>query len=346
MLAHFGIVTTPDSLPAIDVYYAQLVALEYGQDLTPYAEAAGVPLAVLSGGTTEVSAKAAKSMLERAVKDIDIPAYGFKVGHRISMADHGILGYAYLSCKTARDSLETYLRYQHLLGTEGGAKEGLILDGETGTITSPVEHYASSSMQQYYAERLLGEWCSVIESIFKESVSFSLVRLACPRPSYHDELEECVGCPVEYDCSRNEYVMPARFLDAPLQFSDAEVAELSRQQCETALKSLKSKGGMAESVCRYLVGNPGNELTAESVSKGLNISYRSLRRRLQEEGTSFRELYSRVRMQLAAEFLVQTSMSVEQVAEEVGYADRSSFQSTFKKWSGLTPTQYRKQNPY
>jgi len=344
MLAHFGIVTSPGTLPAMDVYYAQQVALEHGEDLTPYATAAGVPLAVLSGGATEVCAKAAKSMFESAVQDIEIPAYGFKVGHRCSMTDLGILGYACLSCSTARESLETYLRFQHLLGSEGGAKEGVILEGETGTITSPVERYASSRMQQYYAERLLGEWCSVIESNLQEKVSINRVRLACPQPSYSDELEKYVGCPIEYDWFQNEYTLPTSVLDAPLKFSDAEVAALSRQQCETALKSLKSKGGMAESVCRYLVEHPAKEMTPESVAKGLNISYRSLRRRLNEEGTSFRELHSQVRMQLAADYLMQSSLSVEQVAEEVGYADRSSFQATFKKWSGLTPTQYRKRN--
>ncbi len=342
MLAHFGIVTTPGTLPAIEFYYAQQIALEHGEDLGPYAASAGVPQAVLTGTATEVCSKAAKLMLETALRKIDIPAYGFKVGNRLSMTDHGILGYAYLSCDTARESLETYFRFQHLLGSEGGEEEGFILDDETATITSPVERYANTKMQQYYAERLLGEWCSVSESSFIEKFSFNLVRLACPRPSYSDDLEVFVGCAIEYDCPRNEYLMPISVLDITLHFSDAQVAALSRQQCETALKSLKSKGGTAERVCRYLVENPGKVLVPEAVAKGLGISYRSLRRRLQEEGTSFRELYSRVRMQLAADYLLQTSMSVEQVAEEVGYADRSSFQSTFKKWSGLTPTQYRK----
>ncbi|NIB42211.1 AraC family transcriptional regulator [Pseudomaricurvus alkylphenolicus] len=344
MLAGFGIVTAPNSIPAIELYHAQQVALEHGVDLSAYAQEAGVPVPALAGNATEVPADAVERMFECALSDIKIPAFGFKAGRRISMADHGILGYAYLSCKTARDSLETYFRFQQLLGNEDSAQESMSLQGEFVTITSTVARYTDPKVQQYYTEYLLGEWCSIIESNLNRKANFIHVRMNCAQPSYNSVIESSVGCSVEYDCAHNEYLLPASLLGLPLEFSDAEVAALSRQQCETALNALRNKGGMAERVCRYLVENPGETLTPETVASGLKTSYRSLRRRLQEEGTTFRELYTRVRMQLAADYLLQSALSVEQVADEIGYADRSSFQSTFKKWSGLTPTQYRQKH--
>ncbi|BFM17922.1 ornithine utilization transcriptional regulator OruR [Maricurvus nonylphenolicus] len=344
MLAGFGIVTAPHSIPAIEIYHAQQVALEHGEDLTPYAKEADVPLSALSGNAIEVPAKAVERMFKNALKHIKIAAFGFKTGSRISIADHGILGYAYLSCKTARESLETYLRFQQLVGNDGSAQETMSIQGDTMIITSSVDHYTDPLLHQFYTEHILGEWRSIIASNVGDDVSFTHVRLACSRPSYIDEIEKSVGCSIECDSPQNEYLLPASVLDLPLKFSDAEVAALSRQQCETALNSLRNKGGMSERVCRYLVENPGKTLTPEAVAQGLQTSYRSLRRRLQEEGTTFRELYTRVRMQLAADYLLDSALSVEQIAEVIGYADRSSFQSSFKKWSGFTPTQYRQQH--
>ena len=85
----------------------------------------------------------------------------------------------------------------------------------------------------------------------------------------------------------------------------------------------------------------GNYLTFEQLAARLNISPRTLRRRLEQEGTTFQELLAKVRSTLAKELLLTGKLSVEQVSERLGYSDAGSFYHAFKRWTGKPPSAFR-----
>ena len=80
------------------------------------------------------------------------------------------------------------------------------------------------------------------------------------------------------------------------------------------------------------------------VASDLYMTTRTLRRRLLDEGTSFAELRDEVRQTLAEELLSGPGLSVEQIAERLGYAEATSFVNAFKRWRGRTPHNYRLAN--
>jgi AraC-like DNA-binding protein len=75
------------------------------------------------------------------------------------------------------------------------------------------------------------------------------------------------------------------------------------------------------------------------------MSSRTLRRRLDEEGTSFRSLLEEVRQALAEELLATGGLSLEEIAERLGYGEVSNFIHAFKRWKGVPPRQYRLGEP-
>jgi AraC-like DNA-binding protein len=79
----------------------------------------------------------------------------------------------------------------------------------------------------------------------------------------------------------------------------------------------------------------------EQVAASLHMSARTLRRRLEAEGTSYRALVDEVRERLAEELLVAGGLTVEQVARRLGYAETASFTNAFKRWKGIGPRAYR-----
>src|SRR5262249_39832814 len=80
----------------------------------------------------------------------------------------------------------------------------------------------------------------------------------------------------------------------------------------------------------------------ESVAGALNISLRTLHRRLREEGASLQKLKDEVRRDLATERLVRTSRSLKQIARDVGFHNEKSFMRAFKQWTGESPMEYRR----
>ena len=79
-----------------------------------------------------------------------------------------------------------------------------------------------------------------------------------------------------------------------------------------------------------------------AVARALGIGVRSLRRRLQEEGASFVDLADETRATLAKQLLAQDDQGIEQAAYELGFADPSAFHRAFRRWTGMTPREFRR----
>src|SRR5258707_13840575 len=88
--------------------------------------------------------------------------------------------------------------------------------------------------------------------------------------------------------------------------------------------------------------NPDRFPTAEEVAELLGLSLRTLHRRLARDGLSYQSVLDSMRRRVATEFLENTHLSMDQVAERVGFADATSFRKAFRKWTGHSPTHYRR----
>jgi AraC-like DNA-binding protein len=99
---------------------------------------------------------------------------------------------------------------------------------------------------------------------------------------------------------------------------------------------------IAKAIRRMLRQEPRHSLVMEDVALSLNMSVRTLRRRLDESGQSFREICNRARKDIAMELLSQHGMTNEQIAASTGFANTHSFYRAFKKWTGRAPGSFRK----
>ncbi len=92
----------------------------------------------------------------------------------------------------------------------------------------------------------------------------------------------------------------------------------------------------------YILTNADKSITADDVASYLNMSVRTLRRRLADIGMSFNDIRLEVRMQAASRYLKTSNLSIERIADVVGYSDQASFTRAFQKWGGETPDVVRR----
>jgi AraC-like DNA-binding protein len=85
--------------------------------------------------------------------------------------------------------------------------------------------------------------------------------------------------------------------------------------------------------------------TAEEMAEQLGLSLRTLHRRLASEDFSYQEILDNMRRTVAIEFLENTHLQIDQIAERVGFSDAASFRKAFRKWTGASPTRYRQSFP-
>ncbi|MBF3306782.1 helix-turn-helix transcriptional regulator, partial [Pseudomonas aeruginosa] len=101
------------------------------------------------------------------------------------------------------------------------------------------------------------------------------------------------------------------------------------------------RGGLAGRIRDRLLRTPGHLPDMQTLAMELHLTVRTLRRRLDDEGSSYRLLLDEVRQALAEELLATGAIRLEEIAERLGYGEVSNFSHAFRRWKGMTPRQYR-----
>jgi len=135
----------------------------------------------------------------------------------------------------------------------------------------------------------------------------------------------------------NQLHYPREWLDRSPHMANPITAAQMSQTCERLLEQIGWQTGLTRRVYEELTRTPGRHPSIESVASSLCMTSRTLRRRLGAEGTAFSELLARVRHALALDYLRATNLSVEDIADALGFSDASSFRHAFKRWSGESP---------
>ncbi len=341
MKAGDGLVSTSDNLPYILLTYAIEVAQEHSCDVKPYLEQAGLTNCVMQDGETEVFRRQYYDFIQGLLGQYSIPAFGLKVGQKFSIADYGVLGYATISCSTLIQALQTFFRFQQIVGSDASFSEEMRIEDGFAIIriNSP---QASEPLYRFEVEEAIGQW-SVSEMILENghSMAFSKVHFSFPKPEYHALLKEKLGCPVHFGKKASEIFISETLLNQRFSMANEITSQLCEQQCEKILQGLQQQAGLVEQVRRLIINQPGEVPDPDKVASYFNVSYRTLRRRLRDEGTSFKDIHNEVRMEMAMDYLRQTELTTQGIAYMLGFSEVTNFHRAFKKWQGCTPGEFR-----
>jgi AraC-like DNA-binding protein len=136
-------------------------------------------------------------------------------------------------------------------------------------------------------------------------------------------------------------VFEARALDMRLKAPDRAASLLARQQCEHAMLELGFDTGIVKRA-RALIPTAGGFRSLTEVAPLLRVSPRTLKRKLAREGATFSELLERVRTERAKVLLRSAELTLEEVADRLGYSSFPNFARAFRRWTGETPASHRR----
>ncbi len=332
-----------ENIPQYYLRYMLQIMLDHGVDILPFLPAAGLTLQRVFTHELNVSREQYYQLLSSVLGQTSIPAFGLKVGLSFSLGDYGALGYACLSSQTLQQASDTYSRFQSIAGNSSMFKENIEIN-QSNTIISVNSHQLDKKIKHYEVEMAFGQWLKTFNT-FGLSHSFQIhgqIRFQCPRPAYAQFLKDTFRCPILYNQSENEIISPIEILKNRLTLANPVTHNQCKKQCESTLKDLLKQHGIKDEVKRLIINQPDLATQPQAIADHLNISYRTLRRRLSEENTSFKDIQIFVRMTLASEYLLNSNLSSGEISHILGYSDATNFHRAFKSWSNSTPGSYRK----
>jgi AraC-like DNA-binding protein len=163
-------------------------------------------------------------------------------------------------------------------------------------------------------------------------------------PSYAQEYQRILGPDVRFGCRHNRMLIDVRWLDMrlpnhhPLALRQA-LALLEQEACE-----VHQKIDLIQTVERAIARDLTRGSHIEKIAGDLNMSSRTLRRRLTEHSLTFEALLEQVRRGRTLNLLANPELSIERITEEVGYSDVRSFRRAFRRWTGMSPSAFRNES--
>jgi AraC-like DNA-binding protein len=264
---------------------------------------------------------------------------GLEYGRRGRISHFGILGYALLSARDLRQAIEFVSRYYENFDPV------ISFEFEIGgqyVCARAVESAELGRFEIFAHEATLACTAAVARVLLDEPIRPTRLTLCYPEPPHSLRYEAVFDCRPEFDAAHTTIEFESKHLDAPLRLSNQETAELCRAQCERWLHATKERGDLVAMVREELLKTPGRFPKLDAVAAALGLSVRSLRRHLRQQGVSYQVLLEEVRKNLALDYLNNSLLSVEQIAELVGYGEAANFRKAFRKWTGKAPSEFRK----
>jgi AraC-like DNA-binding protein len=275
-------------------------------------------------------------LFERAERRLRDPSIGLHAGERVRT--RGPLFYLLLSSPRFSEGLRSVARFARVaLDTQqfriAISGEVVSLTVEPGDPAIEKSHHAVD----YLMGAILGSIRRAVPGIRPIGVDLTHRQVGT-----QEEAERAFGCPVRFGCRRNVLRFPASALGGAPAASNAAVAEQINKYAVALLARITSNRvqDLTADVIRTLLVD-GIRPDRFLVARRLNMSERTLKRRLEQEATTFKAVRDRVRSETAEALLSNRSLKIGAVAQSVGFAETASFTRAFSRWSGSSPARYR-----
>ncbi len=327
----------PTSLASMSGALAETLERHYGIDPTPLYVRAGLDPRMVGRAGARYPYSALRNLWEEAMRATDDPCLGLVVGQNLRPGSSQVLGFAWLASSTLEDALDRWVRYHRLAST------AIVMarrdEGETAIFTlKPATGLASPSV--FLGEAGLSALVSLCRRAATDDFSPVWVRLARPDPGQRDRYEHWFRSPIEFSAGVNEMALRHDDIRRRLPAGNKDLAEEADRWLARMLARLE-QGETAARVGELLSQlMSSGRTTAEEVARRLNRSVSSLQRDLRAEGTSYRSVMEETRHTLARRLLREEGRSIGQVAFLLGYADQSTFTRAFRRWTGMSPGQF------
>lgn len=313
-----------------------LLLLEFASERGLAAEQAlrgtDLSLPLLRAAGAEIRADQELTLIRNVVAHFgNPPGLGLEMGLRYHLTAYGIWGYALISSPSMRQAIETGLRYLDLTYSflrihleDHGSQTRLVLDDEL----------VGDDVRRFLVERDTAAIVTILHELFAGQQPPAQVCFAFPPPPDIAAYTRLFGCSPQFNASENSYTLDRQLLEQALPQANPLSAQLCEVQCRQLLAQRRARVGLAMQVRDQLVHGIGSSRmpNMEAVAAELLLTSRTLRRRLELEGTSFRALIDEVRQALAEELLSTAHLKVDAVAARLGYSEAASFLHARKRW--------------
>ena len=299
---------------------------------------AGINPDLLSKPGARIPCASVNRIWAKATEIIDDPCFGVK-GYKYWHPSYiHALGYAWLASHSLREALNRFVRYLRVVSEKFFLKlqegpDGFKLNFGFELLGMRIPAQIDMGMA------MIIHMCRLN---YGDDLKPLAVNIAHTEPSCFEEYFAFFKAPVQFMADRDSITLSLEDVDKYLVGANPQLARLNDQVMIEYLVNL-NRDNIVDRVTEVIIDMlPSGGVADEKVAEQLNMSVRSLQRRLKEVGTTFRTLLEGVRKDLASTYVRDPDIELVEVAFLLGFSDQSAFSRAFRRWTGFSPSEVRK----
>jgi len=318
-------------------------AIQQGVDANTLLSTGNLNWEMLQQEDLRIEAVVYNRVVEQAVALSGDEFFGLHMGTYMSLSAAGIIGQITQTSRTVKEALDYMVTFanlgcQALPLTLHETKDAWAIHytpSEKWIAQSPIavrhtlEGAMSFTLREFHTLTLQKHFPKAIEFNFPRSAAFSVY-------------ENTFQCPIHFAKAKNAILLKKSHVEEKVVTSDYNLLRMLVMHAEKKLAAMQSEKGFFTIVKQSVLNMVKPQFpTIEQVATTLNISARTLQRRLKEEGYTFKSLIKELRQQLAYDYLQNKELSIKEIAYLLDYSEASAFVRSFKKWEGISPSAWR-----
>jgi AraC-like DNA-binding protein len=279
-------------------------------------------------------------ILELVSAELQDGLLGFHLARNFDLREIGLVYYVIASSERLADALLNGKRYCTIMNE--GIRLNVKLDERAAAIALDYVDVDRQS-DRHQIEFWLVTLVRICRQVTDTRLAPRSLRIRHRRDEMPTEMRSFFGCDVEFGADSDEIIFPTPVASLPIVGSDNYLNDLLLRYAEEALADRPQVRASLRSAVERVLPQllPHAKASASNVAQKLAISTRTLSRKLRDEDVAFAEILEETRAALAKRYLAERDLPVSEIAWLLGYGEVSSFTHAFKRWTGMTPRQFR-----
>lgn len=288
-----------------------------------------------------ISTRQVVALVDQAVTALKMPYLGLAMGNLMTISHHGMAGVAAVTQTTLRECLDVISRFcDELFPPLSMAPR---VEGDLG-IFAIKEEISLAPYSHFFFELNMVSFYNIMWHLIDKECHDFRVDFHYPEPAWGNIYRRYFKCPVHFNQPETRIVGPASLGEAELPLANRLMAMSAEK---TLFENIPTRAMrfLPLRLRRMLLRYYGAFPSLENAASEMGMSGRTLRRKLAEEGTSYQKELDRVRQRLSREYFARGGRSITELSMMLGFTDSSAFAKAFRRWTGLSPSEFMEQDP-
>lgn len=317
---------------------------QQGANKKALVELTGISETELCDEDLRLDASIYNSVLEAALAQTKDEYLGLHIGEYLNLSAAGLIVQLSQHSETVRQAIDLIVQFANL----GCQALPFSLDENSDNfelVITANQFWANQSPQsvRHTIDAIMVFTIRELHSLTHRKHYPQKIQFSYPKPKSFMEYERIFKCPIAFNQPTNKLIFNKKLLSEKVVTSDYNLLKVLVQFAEEKLQKLKQKSGFSTIVEQTILNLVKPEFpTIDTVAANLNLSVRTLQRRLKTESKTYKAILDDLKYKFAMNYIKNPDLSISEIAYLLDYSEVAAFSRSFKRWTGKSPLEVKK----